>query len=257
MLLVLVTLAVSVAVVAAAGAVAFADVAFHPPEYSAAAGTPFGAPRRRRTFEWFSATAERLTRGLIDARRDAGEAFHVGGVDCGAAERGDREGAREPIDSGFCATRTGVTGPETLEIAEFLRKTQPEDRVEAIRRNAAVNARLDVGLERLKCTKAAVRCPLACDDGTCVAMPVRPIQCRVHCALFGHEVSTAGNANDAQAAAAGAEDGLRHAMTAAGLTDELYELNSALATALSEPDAAGRWAGGENPFADCTAYSRP
>ena len=127
---------------------------------------------------------------------------------------------REPIDSRFCSARTGLTPPEALEIAEFLRKTQPEDHVETIRKEAVANRRCKSGRAGRRIARSA-RCPLACDDGTCVAMPVRPIQCRVHCALFGQEVL----ATDAGAAADGAEEGLRKAMTEAGLEEELYELN--------------------------------
>lgn len=83
-----------------------------------------------------------------------------------------------------------------------------------------------------------------------MAMPVRPIQCRVHCELFGHRI-----ADDAQLVTDGVEDGFRKAMTAVCPSKDLYELNSALATALSVPNAAERWSGGENPFSKCTAYA--
>ena len=74
MLLVLVTLTLSVAVVTAVGIIGFVEVAFHPPGYSAAGTHGLGSSSPSRgwtTFEWFSATAERMTRGF----------------DCGTARR--------------------------------------------------------------------------------------------------------------------------------------------------------------------------
>lgn len=248
MFLVLLTLAASVAVVAVVAIVGFVDVAFHPPEYSAAGAAERGIlppERGRELFQWFSTTAERVASGLIAARQDAGEAHRTAAIDFGATERPDGEHPHESLDPGFCAQRTGVTPPEVLEMAEFLRHTQPADRVETIRREAEGNARGD----------RVHRCPLACEDGTCVAMPVRPISCRVHCALFGHELDRPADAESVRAAADGTEEGLRKAMTSAGLDYELYELNGALATALSVPDAAERWSAGDNPFADCTPYA--
>ena len=48
--------------------------------------------------------------------------------------------------------------------------------------------------------------------------------------------------------AQGIELGVTRALTSAGLDAKIYELNSALATALATPDASERWAKGENLF---------
>lgn len=50
----------------------------------------------------------------------------------------------------------------------------------------------------------------------------------------------------------GVQLGLQEGLQSAGLDAEVYEFNSALAKALETPDAADRWAKGENVFASCT-----
>ena len=50
--------------------------------------------------------------------------------------------------------------------------------------------------------------------------------------------------------AQGIEIGMIRALKSAGLDSNLYELNSALVTALENPDAEERWARGENLFHD-------
>ncbi len=51
-----------------------------------------------------------------------------------------------------------------------------------------------------------------------------------------------------QTVAQGIEMGLTRALKSAGLDANIYEINSALATALGSPDAAERWANGERVF---------
>ena len=46
-------------------------------------------------------------------------------------------------------------------------------------------------------------------------------------------------------------DGLSEGLRFVGLDDGVYELNDALATALSTPHAVSRWSHGEGIFANC------
>ena len=77
--------------------------------------------------------------------------------------------------------------------------------------------------------------------------------------MGGHNVAATGSraavpeeSRHEQIVAQGIELGLRRALKSSGLDANIYELNSALATALETPDAAERWAKGEelfqNPF---------
>lgn len=248
MMLVLFATAVAVAAVAVVAVIAFVDVAFHPPQYSAATAKPQKSLPPLGScdlFTWFSESAERLTRGLISARRDAEQATR---------SRNDADVAQQDvIDTAFCATKTAVTPEETLEIARYLQQTQPPEVVDEIREKACDNSRKVGTADSAEYARAGVRCPLLCDNGTCVALPVRPVQCRVRCELFGHEVSRADD-DRRRMILNGTEAGVSRAMTGAGMDGELYELNSALETALFVSDAAEQWAAGENPFEECVPY---
>jgi hypothetical protein len=57
-----------------------------------------------------------------------------------------------------------------------------------------------------------------------------------------------GEARHEETVAEGIETGVTRALKSAGLDADVYELNSALATALEKPDAAERWAKGEKVF---------
>lgn len=249
MMLVLFATSVAVAAVAVVTVIAFMDVAFHPPEYSAAAVKPQDSSpsmRSRDLFTWFSEAAERLTHGLISARRDAGRDIRP---------RSHTDVAHQDvIDTAFCSTRTAVTPEETLEIARYLQQTQPSDVVDEIREKACENSRKVGTADSAEYARAGVRCPLLCDDGTCVALPVRPVQCRVRCELFGHDVSLSEDDDRRRMILDGTEAGVSRAMTGAGMDGEVYELNSALETALFVSDAAEQWAAGENPFEECVPY---
>ena len=107
-------------------------------------------------------------------------------------------------------------------------------------------------------------CPLQSQDHVCCVYAARPLRCRplhatsVAKGMGSRSVQLAGSRAEApdedrheQTVAQGVEIGLTRALRSAGLDANVYELNSALATALETPDAAERWANGENVFATC------
>lgn len=258
MFLALVALTVAVVAVAALVCFAFLDVAFQPPKLArTAVRNPGTLPplRSRDVFDWFSASAEHLTNGLLVAQQDA-VSTKCSGKSCKGTCAGKdkaRPCVTKTTGARLCPPRLGVTPLEVLNITAHLQKTRPADQIETIRRSAEANASR---LSRQGANGCATRvpCPLACPDGTCMVQSVRPVQCRVNCELFGHD---AGNldAERTRMAAQGAADGLDRAMTAAGLSDLRYELNGALTAALSIPDVAETWASGGNPFDHCARYS--
>ena len=89
----------------------------------------------------------------------------------------------------------------------------------------------------------------------------RPLYCRtLHAALvarqFGLEMSGADGkispwASHMQTIEQGVKESLVQELAAAGLDGNVYELNSALVVALDAPNAAERWANGEEVFASC------
>jgi len=253
MLLVLTGLVVSVVVVAFVGLIAFGDVAFHAPEYSAAGVSTHGRrlPRRQpELFRWCSATAQCLARGWYAARRVTASAGRSVPRPPGATD----QIALDPVSAACCSALTGVTPLEVLEIEQYLYRTQPPDQVEEIRRRATENSREVAQMIRKHTVRPSVRCPLACEDGTCAAYPVRPVQCRVRCALFGHVFEDADDAYRTRLIIDGTEHGITEAMNEAGLDTELRELNSALAKALA-PSEKARSSNEERHFEECIPYA--
>lgn len=244
------TLVLAVAAAASVVLIAFLDIAFHPSEYSVAAnGTERGLPslRKRDLRVWFSETAQSLTRSLISAQRDAQADGHA------AAPRSVSANADETFDVRACSSRTAATPEEILEIAGYLRETQSPETVDAIRRESDENSRAIAVENRTDDACSSHRCPLLCEDGTCMALPVRPIQCRVRCEMLGRAVPFADDERT-RVALDGTETGVSRAMSEVGRAAELYELNSGLGRALSVPDADQKWESGENLFEDCLPY---
>jgi hypothetical protein len=155
----------------------------------------------------------------------------------------------------------GLTAPEVLAIADYVRKHLTRAEQERIRKVAAENSETirarpanDAGLPPLPC-------PLQGPDNVCLAYAARPLYCRplharsvaggmgtrsVHVADSSAE-SPDGNQHE-RSITQGVELGLTRALQSAGLDAGVYELNSALAKALATPDAATRWANGERLF---------
>ncbi len=257
MLLCLITLAASLLVVAIVGSIAFLDVAFHPPQYSAAVGMRSRSRplRERELFQWCSATARRMACGWIAARRDRGLGRRAAELQHNGVETAGIGCTLEPVNAACCSTMLGVTPPEVREIVDYVRQTQPANRVDDVFRRAVENSREIAAMIRANSTRGRVRCPLACDVGTCIAYPVQPTQCRVRCALFGHEVGEDTDADRAHLIVDATEHGLSRAITEAGLGAQLYELNSALAKGLSLSDNAERSPSEDNPFEECLPYA--
>jgi hypothetical protein len=240
-----------VAAVAAVLLIAFLDVAFHPPEYSVAAVTKGqGLPslRKRDLSVWFAETAQSMTRSLISARRDAKADGDT------AVPRATSASAEETFDVRACSSRTAATPEEILEIAGYLRETQSPETVNAIRRQAIQNSRAVAEEARSEHACSGHRCPLLCEDGTCLALPVRPIQCRVRCEMLGRSIPFADDDERARLVLDGTESGVSRALNESGRRTELYELNSGLSKALSDPDAAEQWESGEKLFEECLPY---
>jgi hypothetical protein len=156
----------------------------------------------------------------------------------------------------------GVTAPEALAIAEAIQASQGKQEVKRIRELATANAAASTGLNHEQYKEAQLVCPLLTCDSTCVVYDARPIRCRGWTPTEGAESSApiatrrcVAPDPHADAVGRGAEEGLSQALESAGLGGEIYELNSALAVALSNADAPEQWAHGEPVFAGCHEYA--
>jgi hypothetical protein len=155
--------------------------------------------------------------------------------------------------------RVGVTAPEALAIAAHLRKNKSRAEQKRICELAVENARKIAS--RASGDPGPHPCALQGSDHVCCVFARRPLRCRpLHAICVGRQLSpptvpparAPAEAPDEpvheQIVAQGIELGLTRALKSAGLDAHIYELNSALATALEIPDAAERWARGENVF---------
>jgi hypothetical protein len=154
----------------------------------------------------------------------------------------------------------GVTAPEALAIVADLRKHRSLAELQRIYELALANAKRIATREHGGSDASPLPCPLHGEDHVCCAYGSRPLRCRPLHALAiakdigrssvppGREAETPADHGHEQTVAQGIEIGLTRALKSAGLDASIYELNSALATALGTPNAAARWAKGENVF---------
>jgi hypothetical protein len=155
----------------------------------------------------------------------------------------------------------GVTAPEALAIAAYLRKNRSRAEQQRIYDLAVENAKKIAVRARGEGDAPPLPCPLHGESHVCCVYGTRPLRCRpLHAISIAKDIRRnsappAGSQAEApdekgheQTVAQGIELGLTRALKSAGLDAGIYELNSALATALEAPDVAERWAKGENVF---------
>ena len=156
----------------------------------------------------------------------------------------------------------GVTAPEVLAIAADLSKKRSRAEQEQIHDLAVENAERISSREHGSSDLPSLPCPLLGEDRVCFAYAARPLHCRVRHAVSvaqgmgRRNVQVANSETEAPdtdqyeaTIAQGMEIGLTQALKSAGLDARVYELNSALATALETADAADRWAKEGDVFA--------
>ncbi len=159
----------------------------------------------------------------------------------------------------------GITAPEVLEIAAFIRHNLPRAERNCIHDLAQANAKRLANLDHTQFDAAETPCPLQGDNRVCCVYASRPLRCRpMHAAMaasrlgmetIGDEGESITWASHAETVERGVEEGLTAGLESAGLDAHVYELNSALVRALDTSDAARRWAKGEDIFAGCKVYN--
>jgi hypothetical protein len=161
-----------------------------------------------------------------------------------------------------CMLTVTTTVPEVLGIVSYLQTTLDADAVAAltarVQEAAAVRTAISAA-ERYGDGYSRVRqvCPLLVDN-RCSAYPARPLTCcgwnstsAVACEWDARSPSDRNIVHiDSmrREAGLGVQDGLKRAVTAIGCDGTPVELITALAIAVSEPDATKRWLAGERLF---------
>ena len=230
---------------------------------------PFQAGEALRN--WAAAGAERLARKrLTDGRNGETATLLAAEVEQGAMQAmlptaGPAELERIVACPEAGQGRVGVSAPEALALAAHLRENRPRAEQQRI-----------LGLAREHAKKIAARgpdggelptlpCPLHGPDHVCCAYGARPLHCRpLHAIAIAKGLgdtrpdspispiaaSDGKGEGHEQTVAQGIGIGLARALKSAGVDAGIYELNSALVTAMEMPDAAERWARGEKVFRD-------
>lgn len=208
--------------------------------------------------QWAATNAAQWTEHRLAEKRNAGTASRLAAeIEEGAmhamlpmAGLSDLERVVACPESG--QGMVGVTAPEALSIAAFLRQNSSPAERQRIFEMAADNAKKIAARPHGDSAAPPLPCPLQGGGHVCCVYSSRPLRCRILHAmniaenLGGHGAPCV--AGHERTVAEGIELGVTGALKSAGVDAEVYELNSALATALEEPNAAERWARGEKIF---------
>ncbi|HUY31782.1 MAG TPA: hypothetical protein VMV69_03310 [Pirellulales bacterium] len=144
-----------------------------------------------------------------------------------------------------------VTAPEALAIVDELRRhASPSDL-----RRVYARAQNNVRQRSLASPAETLVCPLLADDECCSVFAARPLYCRSHCGADCILATEPRHVDDRQSVGGfamtlgeGVSEGLTQALETARLNGRSYELNHAVVQAVDVPNAAARWARGEQVF---------
>ena len=154
-----------------------------------------------------------------------------------------------------------MVAPEAFAIAGYLQDHLSPDQMRQVGEGLEENAGLASSMARDVYIARLIPCALRTADGHCRAHPVRPIACagflstsRARCEdEFNRVPDREPLPTDRYAMLAGlsVSNGLTDACRDAGLDGNFYELHHALRRVMATPNAADRWARGENVFDGC------
>ena len=215
--------------------------------------------------DWAATTAEKLAKKRLAGKR-TGETASLLAMEMEEAAMHAMLPLLEPkdLDQSVACPETGqghvgVTAPEALAIATHIRKNKSRAEQKRIYESAVENAKKIAS--RAPSDQTPHPCALQGSNHVCRVFGQRPLRCRpLHAISITKEVGQrAGLPTDSEVGATdeprheeivaqGIETGVTRALKSAGLDSNIYELNSAVATALEIPDAAERWASGEDVF---------
>ncbi|MDZ7792044.1 MAG: YkgJ family cysteine cluster protein [Xanthomonadales bacterium] len=159
-----------------------------------------------------------------------------------------------------CHLRVMATAPEVFALLDYLRSTLDAEAFAAFRQRVAATDRQLRGLPRDEILRTNLACP-ALVDGRCSGYAGRPLNCRSYHSLsraacedsFEHPEDLEKGHPEIRALAQvhqGGQAGFSAALARSGLDNRQYELATALAQALNDPDARRRMSAGEPVFSN-------
>ncbi|MCX7418906.1 MAG: hypothetical protein NT013_05135 [Planctomycetia bacterium] len=266
--LLIVTLALTMFLVMAAFALTFCSVAFAGWNGGAAqlsTGSELSTMSGKRLQAWAANLAHRVVARHAHQPRSADTPVAIATeLEAGASEFLGRAAHRIHSDvSKMCPDtrprQIAVTAPEVFAIAAELEQSYPKSEQQIIRELASLNARRSRFMLPEEFQQAGINCPLQAEDGHCLTFTNRPIACRRECSSCAggagcgdaKDQSSDSVASIAEQLHKGMADGLSEGLRQVGLDGDTYDLNDALVTALTMPNAAARWSRGEAVFANC------
>lgn len=156
-----------------------------------------------------------------------------------------------------CHVHAYATAPEVFAVANHLRKTLSPKMLQSLRAQLEARAREVASLSDEVRWAEKIPCALLDARGFCSVYEARPLRCRAFHSLSADVCRDAFEGRDDVApltaplldrAANAVEEGYDHALASAGLSAEGYRLEIALAAALADLGAPGRWLAGEPIF---------
>lgn len=156
-----------------------------------------------------------------------------------------------------CTLRVVASAPEALLVAQYIvatRAAYAKIGVDLARRIAEEDV-VTRGLDEKRRVALRRRCPFI-ENGSCLIYKVRPLACRGHAsydkrACFDAAAGRGGEAKVSEphlVARSIVQNALLSALRDAGLAWGLYELNSAVAIALSDAGVEKAWLDGSDPL---------
>lgn len=219
----------------------------------------------RELLGWARETGASMARALLSEHgkdtsvTEVSARLHEGATRAMLPEASDRHVRRRVACPEGGQGTIGVTALEAIEIAEQIRKKLPKKR-QARLLAEALEASADLRNVDGWGDTLPPPCALQGEDRCCLTYQARPLRCRALHAVticrylddgaHGHG-GPGPDAFRAKVVAEGVEEGWIQALGEAGLDGNVYELNSAVAVALTTPDVVTRWAEGEGVFDDC------
>lgn len=224
-------------------------------------------PSSNRTRAWAANVARRVVSRHANQARSAETPLAIA-AELEASANAVLERAAQQSSSPVATTcpnprprQIAVTAPEVFAITAELERTYSKCDLQIVRELAVLNGRRARFVLPEEFPQAGISCPLRAPDGHCMTFTNRPIACRRLCESCpcgdtgkcqeDRCDSSCSTSDVAEQLHDGMSDGLCEGLRIAGLEDGVYELNDALATAMTTPHAAARWSQGDAVFANC------